>query len=54
MSEIDQDWIQRDLDGGAVWDVDDLPLDVIADLRSAYDHALEDEIDDFSWRPRVR
>ena len=35
MSELDQDWVQRDLDGGAVWEAAD-PLDVVAELRTTY------------------
>jgi hypothetical protein len=33
MSELDQDWIQRDLDGGAIWSESEVPLDVVAELR---------------------
>jgi hypothetical protein len=47
MSELDQDWIQRDLDGGAVWDDSDLPVDVIVDLRRGYDESVVIEGGDY-------
>ena len=36
---VEQDWIQRDLDGGAISGTADGPLDVVSDLRRRYDTA---------------
>ena len=34
MSELDRDWIQRDLDEGATWDDGDPQTDVVSELRA--------------------
>jgi hypothetical protein len=34
MSELDRDWIQRDLDDGAMWDEEETPSDLLSELRA--------------------